>query len=130
MSRGFSTFLMFQGGAEEALDLYVSLFKGEVDALERYGPGEQGPENGIKQAAFRLGDQRFRCFDSPAVHEFTFTPAVSIFVDCENEGELEEAFERLAEGGQVLMPLDNYGFSRRFAWVADRFGVSWQLNLE
>ncbi len=63
----------------------------------------------------------------PRVHVH---PAVSIFVECENEGELEEAFRRLADGGQVLMPLDNYGFSRRFAWVADRFGVSWQLNLE
>jgi uncharacterized glyoxalase superfamily protein PhnB len=47
-----------------------------------------------------------------------------------NEAELNRAFKRLAEGGEILMPLDNYGFSRKFGWTNDRFGVSWQLNLE
>jgi len=62
-------------------------------------------------------------------HAFTFTPSMSIFVDCENEAELHEAFKQLSEGGKVLMPLDSYGFSSKFWWVSDRFGVSWQLNL-
>jgi len=63
-------------------------------------------------------------------HGFTFTPSISIFVDCENTTELEEAFKQLSEGGEVLMPLDNYGFSTKFGWVNDRFKVSWQLNLQ
>lgn len=61
--------------------------------------------------------------------QFTFTPSMSIFVDCENEAESNQAFQQLSEGGKVLMPLDNYGFSKKFGWVSDRFGVSWQLNL-
>jgi predicted 3-demethylubiquinone-9 3-methyltransferase (glyoxalase superfamily) len=69
------------------------------------------------------------CFDSPIKHNFTFTPAVSLFGECEEESELDAAFARLAQGGQVLMPLDNYGFSKKFGWTNDRFGVSWQLNL-
>jgi len=62
-------------------------------------------------------------------HQFTFTPSISLFVDCDSETELEELFSRLSAGGAVLMPLDNYGFSTRFGWVNDRFGLSWQLNL-
>jgi predicted 3-demethylubiquinone-9 3-methyltransferase (glyoxalase superfamily) len=62
-------------------------------------------------------------------HAFTFTPSISVFVECESEAELEAVFSRLAAGGSVLMPLDNYGFSTRFGWVKDRFGVSWQMNL-
>jgi predicted 3-demethylubiquinone-9 3-methyltransferase (glyoxalase superfamily) len=62
-------------------------------------------------------------------HGFTFTPSLSLFVDCESEADLERIFAALSEGGGVLMPLGNYGFSRRFGWVNDRFGVSWQLNL-
>ena len=71
----------------------------------------------------------FRCTDSPPVHDFTFTPSFSIFVDVASAEELDRLFAGLSEGGAVLMPLDEYGFSRRFGWVNDRFGVSWQLNL-
>jgi predicted 3-demethylubiquinone-9 3-methyltransferase (glyoxalase superfamily) len=69
------------------------------------------------------------CIDSPVKHEFTFTPAMSLFVDCQSEDELKRLYSELAAAGSVLMPIENYGFSRRFAWVSDRFGVSWQLNL-
>jgi len=62
-------------------------------------------------------------------HGFGFTPAMSLFVECESETELDAAFNRLSEGGNVLMPVGNYGFSSRFGWLTDRFGVSWQLNL-
>jgi predicted 3-demethylubiquinone-9 3-methyltransferase (glyoxalase superfamily) len=54
---------------------------------------------------------------------------MSLFVDCDSVEELAHLFARLSDGGSVLMPPDDYGFSQRFAWVADRFGVSWQLNL-
>jgi predicted 3-demethylubiquinone-9 3-methyltransferase (glyoxalase superfamily) len=62
-------------------------------------------------------------------HGFTFTPSISLFVDCESEAELDAAFGVLSEGGKILMPPSNYGFSTKFTWVSDRFGVSWQLNL-
>jgi predicted 3-demethylubiquinone-9 3-methyltransferase (glyoxalase superfamily) len=62
-------------------------------------------------------------------HAFTFTPSLSLFVDCESEAELDRLFSALAEGGQILMPLEDHGFSTRFGWANDRFGVSWQLNL-
>jgi predicted 3-demethylubiquinone-9 3-methyltransferase (glyoxalase superfamily) len=69
-------------------------------------------------------------FYSPNKHDFGFTPAMSIFVDCESEEELQHAFRQLSVDGNVLMPLDNYGFSAHFGWLNDRFGVSWQPNLE
>ena len=131
MARTVTPFLMFYGVAEEAMNFYVSLFKGsEVSNVERYGPGEQGIEGSIKIADFILGGQHFRCIDSPIKHAFSFTPSMSIFVDCEDEAELDEAFKELSAGGEVLMPVGDYGFSAKFGWVNDRFGVSWQLNLE
>jgi predicted 3-demethylubiquinone-9 3-methyltransferase (glyoxalase superfamily) len=130
MARAVATFLMFDGVAEEAMSFYVSLFKGStITRIERYGPGEQGAEGSVKRADFTLGRHNLICFDSPVKHAFTFTPSMSLFVECENEAELNEAFTQLAAGGEILMELDNYGFSTRFGWLNDRFGVSWQLNL-
>ena len=123
-------FLMFDGSAEEAMQLYVSLFAdSEILGTEKYGAGDQGKEGAIKRASFAVGGQEFICIDSPVEHDFTFTPSASIFVECENDSELDAAYKKLIVDGTVLMPLDNYGFSKRFGWVNDRFGVSWQLNL-
>lgn len=117
---------MFEGRAKEALDFYASVFpRFELESIN-LDPKE---ETKVQTAAFRLGEQRVMCIDSPAVHDFTFTPAVSFFIECENSEEIETLFEKLVEGGAALMPLDDYGFSARFGWVSDRFGVSWQLNL-
>ena len=131
MARTVSTFLMFQDGtAEAAMNFYVSLFPGSrVTAVERYGQGEQGAPGTVKVARFTLAGHEVMCIDSPAKHAFTFTPSISLFVECESAAELDHAFEQLAAGGQVYMPIDNYGFSQRFGWVGDRFGVTWQLNL-
>jgi predicted 3-demethylubiquinone-9 3-methyltransferase (glyoxalase superfamily) len=76
-----------------------------------------------------IGGDEILFFDSPVKHDFGFTPAVSLFVECDGVEELERAFALLSEGGGVFMPLDDYGFSRRFGWLSDRFGVSWQLNV-
>jgi predicted 3-demethylubiquinone-9 3-methyltransferase (glyoxalase superfamily) len=70
------------------------------------------------------------CTDSIAKHNFTFTPAFSFFVQCKSEEELRRLHAALKEGGIELMPLGEYGFSHQFAWLGDRYGVSWQLNLE
>jgi predicted 3-demethylubiquinone-9 3-methyltransferase (glyoxalase superfamily) len=124
-------FLMFQGGeASAALDFYLSLFPGaRVDAVERYGAGGPGPEGTIKVARFTVGGQSVMCSDSFVKHGFTFTPSFSFFIDCDSEERLHELADRLRQGGAEFMPVGNYGFSRLFAWVSDRFGVSWQINL-
>lgn len=77
-----------------------------------------------------IGDQEIQFTDSPISHGFTFTPASSLFVTCASEDEQTKIFNTLSTDGKVLMPLGNYGFSTKFAWVNDKFGVSWQLNLE
>ena len=124
-------FLMFQGGkAQAALDLYFATFLDSgLVRVERYGAGDAGPAGTIKVAVFTLCGREFMCSDSPITHGFTFTPASSTFVDFDSAAELDRVFAVLSEQGQVLMPLGNYGFSQRFGWVNDRFGVSWQLNL-
>ena len=130
MARKAMTHLMFEGAAEEAMTLYTSLFgNSAITQIERYGPGEQGKEGTVKLASFTLAGREHLCIDSPVKHGFGFTPAMSLFVECESEAELDAAFSRLSEGGNVLMPVGNYGFSSRFGWLTDRFGVSWQLNL-
>jgi predicted 3-demethylubiquinone-9 3-methyltransferase (glyoxalase superfamily) len=131
MARALRTFLTFQGGvATAALDLYREVFDDfELLQIDRWGAGEGAPEGTVKVATFRLAGTEFGCSDSPIDHEWGFTPAVSLWIDCDDEAELERLFGRLGEGGRVYMPLDNYGFSTRFGWVGDRFGVTWQLNL-
>ena len=131
MATQITPFLMFQGqNAEEAMNFYVSLFPGgRVLSVARYGKDQPGPEGSVMVARFSLGSQEVMCSDSPIRHAFDFTPSTSLFVDCESEDELKRLVTALGEGGATLMPLGNYGFSRQFAWVNDRFGVSWQLNL-
>jgi predicted 3-demethylubiquinone-9 3-methyltransferase (glyoxalase superfamily) len=122
--------LMFEGRAEEAMRLYAEVFAdAQIEQLERYRADEAGPEGTVKHATLRLGEQRLRFIDSYVEHPFGFTPALSLFVDCESEAEIDGLFARLSEGGAVLMALDAYPFSRRFGWLNDRFGVSWQLSL-
>ncbi|AHF07891.1 VOC family protein [Desulfitobacterium metallireducens] len=124
-------FLMFQDGkAEEAMNFYISLSEdSEITNIVRYGANEGGDEGTIMQATFTLKGQEFMCIDSNIKHEFSFTPSFSIYVTCNTEDEIRNLYERLNEGGQALMPLDDYGFSKKFGWLNDRFGVSWQLNL-
>jgi len=123
-------FLMFEGRAEEAMNFYVSLIPGSaITSIARYGPGQPGPEGSVMLATFSVAGQTVMCSDSFVKHGFTFTPASSLFVECESEEEIQRLSSALSDGGAELMPLGNYGFSRQFAWVNDRFGVSWQLNL-
>lgn len=130
MARRIETALMFTGQAEEAMRFYVSLFgDSTIGRLEKYGPNEMGAEGTIKKASFTIAGHEMACMDSPVKHAFTFTPSTSMFVQCEDESEIDRAFASLSEGGTILMPLMNHGFSSKFAWVNDRFGVSWQLNL-
>lgn len=125
-----TTFLMFAGQAEEAMNFYLSLFDGsEIVNIRRYGPNEAGAEGSVLLATFSLAGQTFMCIDSNVQHQFTFTPAISLYVECGSEAELDRLFAALSDGGAVLMPLGAYPMSAKFGWVQDKFGVSWQLNL-
>lgn len=124
-------FLTFQGGiGREAIEFYTALFgDGEILELATYGASGPGPEGTVLRARFRLAGQEFLASDSFITHEWGFTPAISIWIETESPEELERLFAALSASGQVYMPVGDYGFSRSFAWVGDRFGVSWQLNL-
>jgi predicted 3-demethylubiquinone-9 3-methyltransferase (glyoxalase superfamily) len=125
-----TTFLMFEGKAEEAMKFYISLFKdSEIINITRYGPNEPGAEGTVLHATFSLNGQTFMGIDSYVKHQFTFTPAMSLYVTCQTEAEIEELFEKLSQGGKTLMPLGSYPFSEKFGWIADKYGVSWQLTL-
>ncbi len=124
-----STMLMFEGDAGAAIELYTSVFAGSrVEHEELYGPGDPGTEGTVKHATVSLAGQTLRLIDSAVEHAFGFTPAISLFVEFDDEAELDAACAELSAGGEVLMALGAYPFSRRFAWIADRFGVTWQLS--
>lgn len=131
MEQKITPFLTFQKeDAEEAINFYVSLFENsKIISIQHWGKDGPGKEGTVMHAIFELNGQRFMASDSPPIHNWDFTPAVSNYVECENEEEMKELWSKLSENGQVAMPLDNYGFSKKFGWVVDRFGVSWQLNL-
>ncbi|EEM16954.1 3-demethylubiquinone-9 3-methyltransferase [Bacillus pseudomycoides DSM 12442] len=120
---------MFDGNAEEAMTLYTSLFdQSEIINISRYGANEPGKEGTVMHATFTLNGQKFMCIDSSVKHEFTFTPSMSLYVNCDTEAEIDEVFNKLAQEGEVLMPLAVYPFSKKFGWLNDKYGVSWQLN--
>lgn len=132
MAVSMRPFFMFHtdGKAEEAMRFYTSLFTGAtVDRADRYGPGEQGKEGALKRGETTILGQKLIFFDSPVPHTFNFTPAISLFVECESEAELRTLAKALGEGGSEYMPIGNYGFSALYAWIGDRYGVTWQLNL-
>jgi predicted 3-demethylubiquinone-9 3-methyltransferase (glyoxalase superfamily) len=128
-----TTFLMFVGDqygkAEEAINFYTSLFEdSKVLEIERWKEGEQGGKPGmVKLAKFRLAGQEYMASENSADHAFNFTPSISIYVNCQGD-EIATLFDKLSDGGQIMMPLDDYGFSTKFGWVADKYGVTWQLN--
>lgn len=122
-------FLMFQGNAEEAMNYYTSLIEdSKITSIIRYGANEAGEEGSVMQATFSLKGQEFMCIDSNVKHEFTFTPSFSMFITCDSEEEIDSLYENLIKGGEALMPLDDYSFSKKFGWIVDKFGVSWQFN--
>lgn len=121
-------FLMFSGNAEEAINLYVEVFpNSKVESIDKYGTDDGGPEGTVRLATVSLNGQKVMCIDSPVKHDFSFTPATSLYVACDDVESIERYFNVLSNDGQVLMPLGEYPFSRKYAWVTDRFGVSWQL---
>lgn len=117
-------FLMFQGKCEEALTFYAATIPGaRIVALDRK------PDGTVAMARLSVGGLEIMANDSPPVHDFDFTPSTSTFLTVESPGEVDSLTAALGEGGKLHMPPDDYGFSRRFGWAQDRFGVSWQINL-
>jgi predicted 3-demethylubiquinone-9 3-methyltransferase (glyoxalase superfamily) len=125
-----TTFLMFEGTAEAAMNFYLAAFPGaSIDKIERYGEEGPGRAGSVTLAAFTLAGHKFMCIDSPVHHGFTFTPSISLYVTCDSAAEVDRLYAVLSDGGQTMMALDKYPFSERFAWCADKFGVSWQIAL-
>jgi predicted 3-demethylubiquinone-9 3-methyltransferase (glyoxalase superfamily) len=117
-------FLMFQGKCEEALTFYAATIPGaRMAALDRK------PDGTVAMARLSIAGLEIMANDSPPVHDFDFTPSTSTFLIVDSVEELDALTTALGEGGKLLMPPADYGFSQRFGWAQDRFGVSWQINL-
>lgn len=124
--KNIKPFLMFQRGiAEEAMNYYTSLIEdSEIKNITRYGAEGPGEEGTVIQAVFSLKGQEFMCIDSHVDHDFTFTPSFSIYLTCDTEEEIDSLYNKMMENGKALMPINNYGFSKKFGWLVDQFGVS------
>ena len=111
-----SPFLWFDGQAEEAMNFYVSVFKNaRVGQVRRWGEGGPVPKGSVMSATFELEGQQFTALNGgPHYH---FTPAISFFVDCETQAEVDTLWDQLVAGGKP----------QQCGWLTDRFGVSWQI---
>lgn len=115
-------FLLFvgeqHGKAEEAIHFYTSLFKNSsIGQIEHYGAGQEETEGTVMHARFTLNGQEFMAMESAREHHFTFNPAISFFVHCENQAEVDYFWEKLSAGGE----------KSQCGWLADKYGVSWQV---
>ena len=109
-------FLWFDGNAEEAMNFYVSIFKNsKVVRVTRYGDAGPGPKGTVMSATFQLEGQEFYALNGGP--QFTFTPAISLFVNCETQQEVDELWKKLSAGGRE----DPCG------WLQDKYGLSWQI---
>jgi predicted 3-demethylubiquinone-9 3-methyltransferase (glyoxalase superfamily) len=125
-------FLWFDNQAEEAVNFYCSVFKnskkGSVSRYDEAGAKASGrPKGSVMTAAFQLQGQEFVALNGGPV--FKINPSISFFANSKIESEVVEWYDKLSAGGTVLMPLDKYPFSDKYAWVQDKYGVSWQLIL-
>lgn len=128
--KSITPFLMFEGRAEEAIMFYQSVFDDvEVVFLNRIGPESNEWEGKIMQGLIRIGELNIMVSDASVSHDFSFTPSTSLFIECESMDEQMRYYEKIKSKGAILMPIDDYGFSKQFAWVSDPFGFTWQLNL-
>jgi predicted 3-demethylubiquinone-9 3-methyltransferase (glyoxalase superfamily) len=106
------------GKAEAAVRQYTSLFKNSsIDQIEHYGKGMGEPEGTVMHARFTLDGHEFMAMESAADHQFTFTSAISFFVNCVDQAEVDYFWENLSEGGE----------KEQCGWVIDRYGVTWQI---
>ncbi|MEW5915963.1 MAG: VOC family protein [Gemmatimonadota bacterium] len=111
------TFLTFNDQAEEALELYTSVFKNsKVLNVTRYGDAGPGPKGGVMTGTFEIEGQRFMVLNGGPT--FTFAQGISLFVNCETQAEVDDLWDKLTAGG---------GAPGRCGWLTDRFGVSWQI---
>jgi len=109
-------FLWFDSKAEEAMNFYISIFKNsKVGRVTRYGEGGPGPKGTVMSATFQLEGQEFMALNGGP--QFTFTPAISFFVNCETQQEVDELWEKLSESGK----------KERCGWLKDKYGLSWQI---
>jgi predicted 3-demethylubiquinone-9 3-methyltransferase (glyoxalase superfamily) len=109
-------FLWFDGKAEEAMEFYTSTFKNSrVISVTRYGDAGPGPKGSVMSATFELLGREFIALNGGP--HFSFTPAISFFVTCKTQQEVDELWQKLVAGGQP----------QRCGWLTDRFGVSWQI---
>ena len=109
-------FLWFDGNAEEAMNLYVSTFKNsKVVSVRRYGDAGPGPKGSVMTATFQLEGQEFHALNGGP--KYKFTPAISLFVSCGSQQEVDELWNKLSAGGR----------KDRCGWLQDKFGVSWQI---
>ena len=109
-------FLWFNDKAEEAMNFYVSIFKNsKVGTVTRYGDAGPGPKGSVMSATFQLEGQDFYALNGGP--QFTFTPAISFFVNCETQQEVDELWDKLSEGGR----------KDRCGWLQDKYGLSWQI---
>jgi predicted 3-demethylubiquinone-9 3-methyltransferase (glyoxalase superfamily) len=121
-------FIWFNEQTEEAVHFYTSLFKNsKVDRITRFGDYMPGPQGKVLTANFRLDGLELMALNGGP--EYSINPAISFFVYCQTPEEIDALWKNLSAGGQVMMELDRYPFSEKFGWVADRYGVSWQLDL-
>ncbi|MGY3481165.1 MULTISPECIES: VOC family protein [Staphylococcus] len=125
-----TTFLMFNGQAEEAINLYVEAFEdAEILAMVKYGENDNEPTGAVQHAIFRLKDQVFMAIDNMNGVDVDMNPAMSLYVTVDSPLEMERLFSKLKSGGAILMPKTEMPPFREFTWIVDRFGVNFQLAL-
>ncbi|HXL58761.1 MAG TPA: glyoxalase/bleomycin resistance/extradiol dioxygenase family protein [Chitinophagaceae bacterium] len=127
-------YLNFEGNAQEALDFYTNALGGQVVYMQRYGdspmPGDEDYKNKVMHARLQFGDNMIMVSDAMKGYEVSTKGNIQLSMEMDSVSQLEEVFNKIAEGGKITMPLADQFWGARFGMLQDKFGVSWMFNCD
>src|SRR5215212_9222755 len=127
-------YLHFSGNAEEVLNFYKDVFRGEIIRISRYGDGpmqvDEDWKNKVMHASLKFGESLIMISDGPKGYKSSTDGNIQLSVDVDDESKMDEVFNKLAEGGTVTMPLQKQFWGAKFGMLKDKFGVGWMFNHE
>lgn len=130
---GVKPYIAFNGNCREAVDFYVKCLGAQVLFSQTYGESpmdQEGMSDKIMHTSIQIGDSVIMACDSPAGDPAVTGSNISLALGSDDVPAADEMFDKMAEGGTVLMPMQETFWAERFGMLKDKYGINWMFNCE